>query len=336
MPRKRHSHLTRVKRMHIAAGLSSGLTQKQIAAMVNVSVATISRELKRNRDPDGIYRGPSAHAHAERRRRRASTQPRKVTARHIDYLYDRMLAGESPDVISHGAPPSLRLSTPWIYEVVDRLIVRDAPGDDTFRDLLLRKYRRRRGPKRKAAGASLIPNRVDISERPAFVATRQAFGHWEADLVIGKGHRGALVTLAERKTRYLVSGRLRTQSKDEVTAAIIKLLTPIAAAVHTITFDNGLEFAGHERVAARLNCATYFAKPYRSYERGTNENLHGEIRRYYPKREPLTNLDPVWFEYNINLINDRRRKVLAYASARQCFDQEFARLRATEPMPDAV
>ena len=330
MSRRPFSHLTSLQRMQIEKYLSSGFSQRKIAGMLGVNPSTISREVRRNRDQESEYAAPVAENKASVRRRKASLRPRKVTDRHIEHIQERMYLGESPDVISHRAPPHLRLSTTWIYEVADRQI-QLGDEDDEWKDSFLRKYKPRHGRKRKAAGVSLIPQRQDIDKRPAHVETRKQFGHWEADTVIGKNHEGTVLTLVERKTRFLVSCPLRNKSKVEVAAAIVRELMPMKEGVRSITFDNGGEFAAHMQVKERLGCDTFFAKPYRSYERGSNENANGLLRRYYPKNSKLVDLDRDWFDYTIFLINSQRRKILNYASAQERFDMELANLRRQAP-----
>ena len=159
---------------------------------------------------------------------------------------------------------------------------------------------------------------------------RWYYGDWEADLVIGKHHEGAIVTLVERKSRFMVCKHVVNKTKHLVADAIIEALTPYVEGVNSITFDNGLEFAGHEQVAEALGCRTYFAKPYRSYERGTNENLNGELRRYFPKSWSLAYVEPLWLAYALSQINGRRRKILKYKTAQQLFNRAIrrAKLRA--------
>ena len=140
--------------------------------------------------------------------------------------------------------------------------------------------------KRYASGQErrgMIKNRVSIDDRPKIVDQKTRIGDWEGDTVIGKNHRGGLVTLAERKSRYVLAGHIRSKHADGVTAVTTRLLTPYKDRCHTITFDNGKEFAEHERIAAELQTSIYFAHPYHSWERGLNENSNGLLRQYFPR-----------------------------------------------------
>ena len=315
-------HLTLVQRCKIEAYLSSGWSQRAIANRLGVSPSTVSREIRRNGIAGVGYEARLAQLVAVKRRRDASARPRKVTPRHLDYIYDCLLAGQSPDVIAHcTTDPTVKLSTPWIYELLRREV---QAGDDDWVSLLLRKFRKRPGPRPSHAGAHLIPARVDIDQRPVAVETRKSFGHWEGDTIIGARHRGAIVTLVERQTRFLVCRPVRRRTKTAVANAITAMMSPLKDAVNTITFDNGGEFADHARIAKTLNCQVYFAKPYHAWQRGTNENLNGELRRVYPKGEPLDDIDRTDLAAMTAAINARHRKILAYDTSAERFAQQRA------------
>ena len=313
-------HLTLVQRCKIEGFLSSGHSQRSIAGALGVAPSTISREIRRNRIPDVGYEAHLAHRTAVARRHRASAQPRKVTPRHLNYIYERLVADWSPDVIAHKtADPSLKLSTPWIYEPIDRDV---QAGEDVWKPMLLRKYYKRRGPRKGGGAAHLIPARVDIDQRPAEVDTRETFGYWEGDTVMGADHRGAIVTLVERQTRLMKCCAIQRKTKPATAHAIIKMMQPLVDTVKTITFDNGGEFAAHGHIADQLKCDIYFTTPYHSWERGTVEHLNGELRRYYPKSEPLDRVERDELAKVEDQINARYRKKLDYHNAAERFAHE--------------
>ena len=282
-------HLTLVQRCKIEGFLSSGYSQRSTARALGVAPSTISREIRRNRILDVGYEAQQAHRTAVAGRHRASAQPRKVTPRHLDDIHERLVADWSPDVIAHKTTdPNLTLSTAWIYELIDRDM---QAGEGDWKTMLLRKYRKRRGPCKGGGAAHLMPARVDIDQRPDDVDTRETFGHWEGDTIIGADHRGAIVSLVERQTRHMKCGGVQRSTKRAVAHAITTMMQPLADTVKTITFDNGGEFADHGCIAEHLKYDIDFAKPYHSWQRGTNENLNGELRRYYPKREPLDRVE---------------------------------------------
>jgi len=134
----------------------------------------------------------------------------------------------------------------------------------------------------------MIKNWVCIDKRPEIVAQKARIGDWGGDTVIGKKQQGILVTLAERKSRYGLVGKLSSKHSRGVTTTINSLLAPHKYKYHTVTFDNGKEFAEHEAIASELKAGIYFAHPYHSWERGLNENTNGLLRQYFPKRMDLT------------------------------------------------
>ena len=167
------------------------------------------------------------------------------------------------------------------HEHIYRYVYRDKrAGGDLVTHLRGQKpYRKRYGSGDQRRGA--IKNRVSIDERPPIVADKSRIGDWEGDTVIGKNQQGALVTLADRVSRYTLAGLVKSKHANGVTAVIQSLFEPYRNHCHTITFDNGKEFAGHETVAAYLDAAIFFAHPYHSWERGLNENTNGLIRQYF-------------------------------------------------------
>lgn len=144
-------------------------------------------------------------------------------------------------------------------------------------------------------------------------------GDWEGDTVIGKNHKGGLVTLAERKSRYVLAGHIRSKHADGVTAVTTRLLNPHKDKCHTLTLDNGKEFAGHEKMAAELKADIYFAHPYSSWERGLNENSNGLLRQYFPKGMELTDLTEDQVQRAVERLNHRPRKVLGFRTPHEVF-----------------
>ena len=198
---------------------------------------------------------------------------------------------------------SVTLSTNAIYDLVkqnglEKLLPRSG-----------KRYKQRQGVE---AGARLIPDRIDISERPAIVDEKVEIGHWEGDTVHGKDCY--LVTLVERVSKCLLVKRVKSKSKVEVTKAINSMLKPFKAICKTITFDNGGEFAGHKSVSKALKCNIYFAKPYHSWQRGLNENTNGLLRRYFPKSMTIGSVCEQEIKNAEFSINTRPRKALDYLS----------------------
>ena len=325
-----YTHLTREQRNHIQR-YCDRMSKQQIADDLGVHRSTVYHELSRNGDRIGRYDAEVAHRRACERRSRASRIPRKIPPDFIDtFVYLRLENGHGPNVIANTmAPPAPSISTRWLYELIDRA---HHHGDAELAALLRRKYKNKSPLKRRSdAGVHIIPNRVDIAQRPSEVDTRESFGHWEADTIVGAHHQGALVTVVERKTRTLVSRAVEYRTKTAVADAIIEAMSNIAQGVQSITFDNGGEFADHERIATDLGCQTYFARPYRSCDRGTNEHVNGQLRKYYPKGKSLRDVDPFYLQVNVEHLNSIPRAILKFASPQSLFEQELGALKTPPP-----
>jgi len=160
---------------------------------------------------------------------------------------------------------------------------------------------------------------VSIDERPAIVDTRQRLGDWEVDTIIGKGHRHAIVSLTERKSRLALLRKVERKTAQAVADAVIELMRSLPVRTHTITADNGKEFADHERIAKELNTDVYFAHPYSSWERATNENMNGLIRQYFPKKRKFATITQQEVELVMERLNNRPRKCLGFKSPNQVF-----------------
>ena len=194
-------------------------------------------------------------------------------------------------------------------------------------------YLRRQGKKydKRRNGKSTrgqIKNRVSIDDRPEIVDDKARIGDWEIDTVIGKGHSGALVTIVERVTNFTVSAQVDSKSANDVTQATIAQLTMFKDVVHTITADNGKEFAYHEKISEELSADVYFAHPYSSWERGLNENTNGLLRQYFPKNTDLKTVSQMEVKRAVKRLNSRPRKNLEYKTPDQLISAHRAALAA--------
>ncbi|MFW5443594.1 MAG: IS30 family transposase, partial [Methylococcaceae bacterium] len=198
------------------------------------------------------------------------------------------------------------------HETIYRFILSDKKQNG-----LLYKHLRQQGKKHRkrygyANNRTGIPNRVDIDERSDKVNNREVFGHWKADTIIGKGHQGAIVTLDERVCKLRMAYPVNTKQAHKVAQAITQVLHPIKTWVESITYDNGKEFAKHEVVNNQLECSSYFAKPYHSWERGQNENANGLLRQYFPKSMRLVDIAYEEVRIAVHKLNSRPRKYLGF------------------------
>lgn len=310
-------HLTFEQRCQLAALHRAGLTQAAIAAQIGSSQSAVSRELGRNQSGAG-YDSQAAHKKAEARRSSASGMPRKMAPELIGLVKTKLCREEwSPQQISSWLAMScgVRLSHESIY----RHIWADKRAGGTLFVHLRRTgraYNKRGG---KLTGRGIIPGRIDIDQRPAIVDQRIRIGDWEADTITGAGRKGAILSLVERTSRYTLLHKLEAAQAEPTTRAIIARLRPHRARVHTITADNGKEFAFHARVATRLGAGFYFAKPYHAWERGLNENTNGLVRQYFPKGTSLARVTPAAVARVQNKLNSRPRKVLGYKTPNEVF-----------------
>jgi IS30 family transposase len=151
------------------------------------------------------------------------------------------------------------------------------------------------------------------------VEAKQRIGDWEIDLIIGKGHKGAQLTLVDRMTSFTLIQTVTSKRAEEVQKAIVLALDPYKDVVRTITNDNGKEFALHKLTAKQLNTQVYFCNPYASYERGLNEYINKLIRQFYPKEMELNNIKQSRNLKIMELLNKRPRKKLNYKTPEQVF-----------------
>ncbi len=204
------------------------------------------------------------------------------------------------------------------HETIYRYILRDkSNGGLLYKHLRHQNktYRKRYGSSNNRTG---ISERVEIDLRPEIVNRRGRFGDWEVDTMIGKNHKGSLVTIDERASKFRLALPLPNRKVENTNRAMKFLLSPIAKHVLTLTFDNGKEFCGHKELA----CDTYFAKPYQAWQRGQNENANGLLRQYFPKKMELDNIEDEQVIEAVNKLNDRPRKCLGYMTPREVFESQ--------------
>jgi transposase, IS30 family len=313
-----YTHLTQDERYQIAILKKAGHKQSAIGQLMNRSPSTISRELDRNHGQRG-YRPKQAQALSQARMRACENSPR-IAAETWAVVEAKLADTWSPEQISGHlkANGQATVSHEAIYQ---RIYADKQAGGILHRTLRCQKTRRKRYGVRERRGT--IPHQVSIDQRPAIANNRLRFGDWEGDLVIGAGHQQALVTLNERISRYSLMAHVPTKTAKVVSAAIISLLTPFAASVHTLTTDNGKEFTEHGRIAKALNADFYFAHPYASWERGANENMNGLIRQFFPKKRRFNSITKKDIAYAMDCLNHRPRKCLGFKTPHEVFMQQL-------------
>jgi IS30 family transposase len=309
----KYKQLTEGQRYQIFILKEERLSQAKIAQRLKVHPSTISRELKRNISVEG-YQPKYAHQIAFNRRKAAAKY--KISNDTISFVEIFLRMDWSPEQISAvGKRIDIHVSHEWIYNYVAK---NKQNGGDLYKHLRQGHKRYRRG---RNGCRSTIPNAVSIELRPEIVETRERFGDWEADTVLGKQGTGCLVTLAERKSRNYLVCKVPSKEADVVAEAIISMLKPYKDHVHTITFDNGGEFAAHEKIAKALEADMYFAHPYSSWERGLNENFNGLLRQYIPKGTDLRKVTAEYVAYAERKLNLRPRKCLKFRQPKVIFEE---------------
>jgi len=310
---RRYTQLTHEQRYQIYILMKAEQSQREIATIMGVHKSTISRELKRNSGKKG-YRPKQAHVRClERRYLKAKPTILFTTWR----LVKRLIREDwSPEQISSRLKNDLNLSisTEWIYHYIYK---NKHNGGSLHKHLRCKKKRKKRYGVYSRRGQ--IPHQISIDERPAIVDARSRFGDWELDTVIGKNHKQALVTIVERKSRLMLCQKVAFKTAENVTQTIIDLLDPVKPWVHTLTADNGREFAGHLEVAKQLDTQFYFAHPFSSWERGLNENTNGLIRQYFPKKHNFKTITQNQIENVMNKLNNRPRKCLGFKTPNEVF-----------------
>jgi IS30 family transposase len=314
-----YHQITSEERYTIAALKGEGFNQSEIARHLGRHRSSISREVRRNAARhDGAYRAHGAieRTSARRSRSRRNTQFSRTELAEVEELLRKKW---SPEQISGRLrrEGGLRIS----HETIYRHVWRDKwEGGDLFRSLRqATKLRRKRYSCYDSRGR--LAGKRHISERPASVETRRRIGHWEIDTVVGGGAKDCVVTLVERKTGYAVIGKLADRSAGGMACRVTKLIRRREDHFRTITSDNGTEFHDYAKIEEATNVLFYFATPYHSWERGSNENFNGLLRQYLPKRKSQAHLTQKACDALASQLNRRPRKRLGYRTPEECFDE---------------
>jgi IS30 family transposase len=298
-----------------------GFKQVEIAMAIGRDKSVISREIKRNLDKrSGSYNVDLAQRKYDQRQK---NKPKNIRfTQEVRLFVDSLLMDDySPEQISGRAKLDGHqcVSHERIYQYV---------WQDKKKGGDLHLHLRHRGRKYRKRGAAkdnrgIIKNRVDIEKRPKIVDEKIRFGDCEIDTIIGKNHKGALLTINDRVTSMVWISLLSGKEAGPLTEKAIEVLMPIKNMLYTITADNGKEFAYHQKIAEALNVHVYFARPYHSWERGANENANGLIRQYFPKGISFENITNEYVAYVQNKLNNRPRKKLGFLSPNEFFNNNF-------------
>jgi transposase, IS30 family len=318
-----YSHLTLSERGHVQALLREGRCPSYIATTLKRSVATICREIKRNRTQTGY---DAMIAQDRYKQRRMGCRPgKKLEYLPLwNYVFGRLPEGWTPEQVAGRLPLDyaqdvrMRISHEALYQNLyanERLhcLIQYLPQ--------ARPKRRKQGQGKTRRGPSM-PNRVGIEHRPKEVEERSRVGDWEGDTLVGANQQGFVATLSERTILMTLARKTETKQAEEVAQALTEALMDMPASwLKTLTLDNGTEFAKHEIIAQKLPIRVYFATPYSSYQRGTNENTNGLLRRYLPKGMDFRKLTQERLDQIVELLNNRPRKKLGYRTPNEVFQE---------------
>ena len=315
-----YQRLTPDERYVIETGLRENLKRSAIARMIGRPASTVTREIQRNESQNGIYRSKTAQKQTLVRSKTSHLHVR-ITPEHWEAVETCLREEHSPEQISGRLKTTLGLSI--CYEMIYRHIAKDAKsGGDLYLHLRQRKKVRRPRCRKVDDRRGQICNRIGIEERPAVVDERSRAGDWEIDTIVSRESKHVLVTAVERTTLATIIQLVPTREARAVTDALIRRLSPYKQAVLTITADNGKEFAYHEKVAKKLSALFFFARPYHSWERGTNENTNGLIRQYFPKKTDFSKITKAQVAAVEWKLNNRPRKSLNYKTAAEYFCEQ--------------
>ena len=309
-----YCHLTQDERSQIYAYKSTGMSQIKIALNLGRSTSTISREFTRNTGARG-YRPKQAHQMAVDRFKSAE-KAISITTDVIAIIEEKIREDWSPEQISGRLfnDEGISISHESIYQ---HILADKKEYGDLYTHLRCQKKNRKRYGTKSHDKRGKIKDRVSIEDRPSVVEEKSRKGDWEGDLVIGKNHKCALVTLADRKTKKVKIGFVESKNSNGVQEMISKLLK--GETVFTVTLDNGKEFSCHKEMAKNTGAKIYFAHPYSSWERGLNENTNGLIRQYFPKGSSFENITEDEVQRVEDILNNRPRKTLGYCTPNEVY-----------------
>ena len=336
MEKKRYTRLTLSERVIIETLLKEKRSKSYIAEQLGRSGSTISNELNKWKGSQFYYSAQLADQYA-RYLNVTKRNKDKITLNNAlkIQVYRGLLNRLSPELISgrlkiaYPDKPDMQIS----YESIYRYIYAHPQGkvNKKLIKLLLRKKTRRRSNKKRAGPRGKIKDAVSIENRPSAVENRNEAGHWEGDLVIGARHNSCIGSIVERKSRYTILVKLNDKKAKTVCLAFAKKLNKQPVVFKkSMTYDNGKEMAEHKLITKKTGMDIYFAHPYSSYERGTNENTNGLIRRFYPKKTDFNTVGHKELESLQEYLNNRPRKVLGYYTPKEIYHFETNKFKKSD------
>lgn len=330
MKKQNYKQLDQKERERIFSLKQNGKTNMEIALDIGRDKSTIGRELRRNRYYKlGRYLPDTAQKKADKRKAMGRKQ---LYIEKDPLLKKRIISklkkGWSPDIIAG----RMKLDNkPYLNQESIYQFIYGSEGKKLNLKQYLRLSHRVRMPKqgRTPHDRIGIPDRVDIAQRPKYIEKRIQFGHWEGDNVVYNRHRNAVATSVERKTRKTIIFKPKNlTAKEKAKRTIQRYRYLPKEACRTMTFDNGKEATAHMMITKAVGMKCYFAKPYASYQRGTNENKNGLVRFYLPRETNLDLVSAIRIRRVENQINNRPMKLLSYQTPNEAFAHEIAKLQS--------
>lgn len=327
---KSRKRLTLNERVIIQTLLGENRSKGYIAAQLNRSPSSISREVNKwIRKPSDKYDAQMAHWCAKDDYLNKRNLDKINTHKRLKFfVYKGLLNKLSPEQIAgrikvlYPNDPIMSISYEAIYQHIYRH--RQSYLGKKLIKLLPYHHHKRREKRKFAKNRIRIKDQVSIDQRPKHVELRKEIGHWEGDLMIGIGQKSAIATVVERKTRYTLILKIDNRKSKTVTKAMAKALNTLPKHIRkTMTYDNGIEMANHKWLTNNTGMDIYFAHPYSSWERGTNENTNGLIRRFFPKGTDFNNITLKQIKEAEYSLNNRPRKVLGYKTPAEKLNEEI-------------
>lgn len=309
-----HTHLTIDDRRVVATLVLAGHGQAEIARQVGKDQSSISREIRRNRYSDQRYLAGYAENQAQKRRKVANQCGRKlgVDQELTGYVIRKLHRYWSPEQIA-GRIKRLHKSYSIRHTAIYAWIYQQRPDLVQYLRFHHNRYRRQYGTRQREAARKAEEKKRSIDTRPLEIESRATLGHWEGDTVVGSEQTTRILTHVERKSGYLLAQKLNRVSAELTRETTTRALGSLPSQlIQSITYDNGVEFSEYELLERELNAPVYFAHPYHSWERGTNENTNGLLRQFFPKRTAFGTITTEQLDQVVEIINHRPRKRLNY------------------------
>jgi IS30 family transposase len=308
------------QRYQIEAYLKAKYTITQIATELGVHKSTISRELKRNSKKRSYNSNYAITVSKERRKEAYKHSVFEVNMQR--YIDDKLVHHQwSPEQIK-GRCDIAKIRMVSVERIYQYIYQNQAQDGTLYLHLrTVRRWRKKRLNRKHQRGQ--IPNRIMIDQRPEIVNSKERFGDWEADTIVGKDHKSAILTLTERKSQFELMAKTDGTKAESIKKEMINLLAPFIQWVLTITSDNGKEFTEHQQIAKKLKADFFFADPYSPWQRGLNEYNNKLIRQYLPKKTDFNQINNKTINMIISKLNNRPRKLLGYKTPNEVFLANF-------------